>query len=130
MIRYYDRKTITRSITVHRPIEQAEDIYGLASQLFETHWNADPIRLLGVTVQGLIEKKYYYEQLDLFHYQDHLKNEQLTATIQQLTDKYGYNPFERISETKAHTKKSSESESDQPTTSFQKDFLDDYRHDE
>ena len=129
MIRYYDRKTITRSVTVHRPIEQAEAIYGLATQLFETHWNGDAIRLLGVTVQGLVEKKYYVEQLDIFHYQDHLKNEQLASTIQQLTDKYGYNPFERVSDKKTPTSKSNESASDQPTTSFQKDFLDDFRQD-
>lgn len=125
MIRYYDRKTITRSVTVHRPIQQAEDIYGLATQLFEMHWNGEAIRLLGVTVQGLIEKKHYYEQLDLFHYKDHLKHEQLESTIQALTNKYGYNPFERS----ATKKKQTDSESNQPTTSFQKDFLDDYRQD-
>lgn len=122
MIRYYDRKTITRSVTVHRPIEQAGDIYGLATQLFEMHWNGEAIRLLGVTVQGLIEKKHYYEQLDLFHYKDHLKHEQLESTIQALTNKYGYNPFDRSLKKKKQTDSLIDSESNQPTTSFQKDF--------
>lgn len=127
MIRYYDRKTITRSVTVHRPIDQADDIYGLATQLFDTHWNGEAIRLLGVTVQGLVEKKQYFEQLDLFRYKEQLGNEKLEATIAELTNKYGYNPFKRKLNTVTNQSDELTQETDQPTTSFQKDFLDDYK---
>lgn len=124
MIRYHDRKTITRSITVHRPIAEVDDIYGLAIHLFETHWNYDPIRLLGITVQGLVEKQNYQEQLDLFHYKEHLKKEEIQTVIDNLTSKYGYNPF--VHKTQIST---SHPTSEEPTTSFQKDFLDDYTKD-
>lgn len=117
MIRYYDRKTITRSITLAKFLHQEQAIYQVAVDLFETHWNNEPIRLLGVTVQGLVDKSEIVEQLDLFHYQEMLKDEGLQRTIDQLTERYGKATFKKLQSTTEQ----------QPRTSFQKDFLDDYR---
>lgn len=118
MIRYYNRKTITRSVTKSNYFSSEEDIYMIASDLFETNWNGEPIRLLGVTAQGLVEKDQIVEQLNLFNYQDHLEDEALQKVIDQLSTKYGKNPFRTIKE---------EADNDTPTTSFQKDFLDDFK---
>ncbi|PXY51690.1 DNA polymerase IV, partial [Virgibacillus profundi] len=53
MIRYADRKTITRSKKLQMFIEDKEDILYFAKELLELHWNEEPIRLLGITVQDI-----------------------------------------------------------------------------
>ncbi len=118
MIRYHDRKTITRSVTKDDYLSSEDEIFTVASELFETNWNGEPIRLLGVTAQNLVEKEHAIEQLSLFNYHEHLEDEALQNVINQLSEKYGKNPFKTI---KDQVKK------DSPTTSFQKDFLDDFK---
>ncbi|AXI11158.1 DNA polymerase IV [Oceanobacillus zhaokaii] len=120
MIRYDDRSTITRSKKLQSFIELKEDIYQLADELFQKHWNGEPVRLLGITVQDVEEKRNIGQQLDLFTYEKVALKENLYSTIESLTEKYGENPFKQW---KAADKK----EDIQPRTSFQKDFLDDYR---
>lgn len=118
MIRYHDRKTITRSVTKVNYFSTEEEIFTIANELFDVNWNGKPIRLLGVTAQGLIEKDHAVEQLTLFDYQDRIEDESIQKVIDELTDKYGKNPFKKIK---------SEQEKNTPTTSFQKDFLEDYK---
>ena len=119
MIRYHDRKTITRSKKLDHYIESKEEIVGYAIELWNSHWNMEAVRLIGVTVQDLTDKSEAGEQLDLFTYNDAVKKEKLDRTIQHLTEKYGENPFLEWREEKRR-------ETIHPTTSFQKDFLDDY----
>ncbi|KGP73365.1 DNA polymerase IV [Pontibacillus yanchengensis] len=119
MIRYSDRRTITRSKQLQDYIETVDDIYHVAQKLWEEHWNQEPIRLLGVTAQHFIEKKEAGMQLNLFTYENEAKNEKLYSAIDHLTEKYGSNPFKKL--TKEDKTNST------PTTSFQKDFLDDYK---
>lgn len=119
MIRYHDRKTITRSKKLDRYIDTKKDILGYAMDLWNKHWNMEPVRLIGITVQDMIEKSEAGEQLDLFTYEQAVKEDKLHTAIHSLTEKYGKNPFIEMNKTKP--------EDDlQPTTSFQKDFLDDY----
>lgn len=117
-IRYYDRKTITRSVTRPNYFSSEEEIFTIASELFDINWNGQPIRLLGVTAQSLVDKDQAMEQLNLFDYQDHIEDEAIQDVIDQLSTKYGKNPFQKIKK---------DLEEDTPTTSFQKDFLDDFR---
>ncbi|WIF96546.1 MULTISPECIES: DNA polymerase IV [Pontibacillus] len=117
MIRYHDRRTITRSKQLPEYISKVEEIYQYAVKLWEDHWNGTPIRLMGVTAQDLSEKQDATLQLDLFTYEKEAKNEKLYSAIGELTDKYGSNPFKKL---KAKPKAT-------PTTSFQKDFLDDFK---
>ncbi|MDC1541871.1 MBL fold metallo-hydrolase [Candidatus Pseudothioglobus singularis] len=74
--------------------------------------------LIGVTVQDLIEKSEAGEQLDLFTYEHVERKVKLNTAIHTLTEKFGKNPFVEV--------KKKKSEDLHPTTSFQKDFLDDY----
>jgi len=120
MIRYHDRHTITRSKKLQSYIETKSDIYMLANELFQKHWNGEPIRLLGVTMQDVEEKRNIGQQLDLFTYEKAASKENLYTAIETLTEKYGKNPFKQW--------KKVENEDDaQPRTSFQKDFLDDFK---
>lgn len=118
MIRYYNRKTITRSIKLPAYIETEDDILGVSYDLFNKHWNQEPIRLLGITVQDVAEKKDIAQQLDLFTYEKIADKESLYKTIDKLTEKYGKNPFRQLQV---------EDKQGEPKTSFQKDFLDDYK---
>lgn len=116
-VRYFDRKTITRSKKLPNFIEKKEDILKVAMELFDTHWNREPVRLLGITVQEVEEKQNIVHQLDLFTYSKDAEKEKLYNAIDELTQKYGKNPFIEMKEDIQN----------QPRTSFQKDFLDDFK---
>lgn len=117
-IRYFDRKTITRSKKLQSYIETKTDILHVANDLLQKHWDLEPIRLLGITVQDVKEKHSIAKQLDLFTYEQEAEKEKLYSVIDGLTKKYGKNPFKQL--------KNEEKNDGQPRTSFQKDFLDDY----
>ncbi|GLO66510.1 DNA polymerase IV [Oceanobacillus kimchii] len=118
-IRYHDRKTITRSKKLYNYIDNHSEILFVAKELFEQHWNEEPVRLLGVSLQDMETKRNIGEQLDLFTYESIEKKEKLQVTVDKLTKKYGSNII---------TKNTNESQDNQqPRTSFQKDFLDDYK---
>jgi len=114
-IRYKDRKTITRSKKLENPIQSQKDLYLYASSLFLTHWNGNPVRLLGITGNDLIEEEFVAVQLDIFSYEEAAKKEPLIKTIEQLKEKFGDQVISKGSKKinkKGHT-----------NTSFNKDFL-------
>lgn len=121
MIRYHDRKTITRSKKLQNYIDSKFDILFLTNELLEEHWNQEPIRLIGITVQDVENKRNIGKQLDLFTYENEANKEKLMSTIHQLTEKYGENVFKSLNDN------FKEVDQQQPRTSFQKDFLDDYK---
>lgn len=120
MIRYHDRKTVTRSRKLDTYIDEKADLLPIAVELFEQHWNEQPIRLLGVTAQHLEDKRNVGEQLDLFTYEDAVKKEKLKQTVNQLADKFGEDTFKALPN-------KVDNESNEFRTSFQKDFLDDFK---
>ncbi|MFF2910486.1 DNA polymerase IV [Paenibacillus sp. NPDC057934] len=91
-IRTPDMKTITRSRQLDAPTETAEDIYKAACDLYVRHWRGDkPVRLLGVTSQGLSLKEEAAIQLDLFDYERQPKKESLNKAMDMLRNKFGEN---------------------------------------
>lgn len=119
MIRYHDRKTVTRSRKLQTYIESKSDILHIANELLQQHWNLEPIRLLGITLQDVEEKQNIGQQLDLFTYEKVARKEKLHTVMDELSKKYGENTFKQWNKNKQ--------DDDQPRTSFQKDFLDDYK---
>ncbi|PKR78921.1 DNA polymerase IV [Halalkalibacillus sediminis] len=117
MIRYSDRKTITRSKQLNQLIDSSSDIFSIASRLFDEHWNEEPIRLLGITAQHLVLKEEVAQQLDLFNYEKEAEKEKLYQAMESIEEKYGKGTFIK------------HQDNPQPsvTTSFQKDFLNDYK---
>lgn len=118
MIRYHNHHTITRSKKLVTYIEDKEDIINIALDLFQRHWNEKPIRMLGVTVQHIEEKAHTAKQLDLFTFEKDIRKAKLEKTIHNLSKKYGKSTFMPL--------KTEENNNAQFTTSFQKDFLDDF----
>jgi DNA polymerase-4 len=89
-IRDPDMRTITRAAKLNAPTETRDDIYRMACRLFEEHWHQDrPVRLLGITLQNLVDKKEAAVQLDLFDYQKQPMKEKLNRTLDALRDKFG-----------------------------------------
>ncbi|MNP43954.1 DNA polymerase IV [compost metagenome] len=89
-IRTPDMATITRSQSLSKVIDRAEDVYHEACNLYSRHWNSDkPVRLLGITLQNLVPKEDSAMQLDLFDYELEPKKESLTKTMDLLRDKFG-----------------------------------------
>lgn len=119
MIRFHDRKTITRSKRLAEYIHKKEDIYNIAINLFHENWHNKPIRLLGVTVQDIAEKQHIAEQLSLFTYDQKIEKEKLSSVVKQLTEKYGDDVIKTVQQ--------KTDDQYEPQTSFQKDFLDDYK---
>ena len=66
VIRYSDFTTVTRSVTLSEPVCNDEEIYIKALNLFEKNYNNRPIRLLGITVSNLKEKKEVLKQMSIF----------------------------------------------------------------
>ncbi|MCA1054742.1 DNA polymerase IV [Rossellomorea aquimaris] len=119
MIRDKFRKTITRSRKVENPVMNKEDLSHYARELFMKHWNGDPVRLLGVTVQDLLEKGEATEQLDIFSYEKEAKKEPLYDVLSQLQEKFGKDSITKGVKGK-DKKPIHDKERD---TSFNKDFL-------
>ena len=91
-IRTPEMKTITRSATLAVPTEATGIIHAEACKLYDRHWPADaPVRLLGVTLQGLKERDETAVQLDLFDYGSQPKKEALIRAMDALRDKFGEN---------------------------------------
>jgi len=88
-IRYKNRQTITRSRKLQNPIYKMEDVLAAAKDLFLKHWNGNPVRLLGVTGQDLVERLQAVEQLDLFSYEKEAKKEPLYNAMEMLRKKFG-----------------------------------------
>ncbi len=109
----------TKSKTVQSNLYKTEDIFNLAKQLFLSAWNSEPIRLLGVTVNNVVDLEETVEQLSIFNYEEHAKEEPILKLVEQLQSKYGKETIRRG--IKLKKKPSMESK-----TSFSKDFLDDH----
>ncbi|MFO1443557.1 DNA polymerase IV [Bacillus sp. Bva_UNVM-123] len=123
MIRYKDRKTITRSKKLNNPIQKEQDIWIVAKQLLMKHWNGNAIRLLGVTGMDLIEENAAVKQLDLFSYEQEAKKEPLIQVLSNLREKYGSQIIDNAGELPVIKK---QQQSIGTETSFNKDFLQDF----
>lgn len=89
-IRNPSMKTITRSVTLPNPTEDADEVYRTACSLFSRHWTlGQPVRLLGITLQNLDDKTHAAVQLDLFDYEKQPKKEELNRIMDKLRDKFG-----------------------------------------
>jgi DNA polymerase-4 len=71
-------------------MEHIDDICSVAKRLFEQNWEKDkPVRLLGITLQNLLDKDQAAVQLDLFDYPKQQTKERLTEVMDRIRDKYG-----------------------------------------
>lgn len=117
MIRTSDWQTYTRSKTVMNALYDAEAITQIAWALFQQHWQGEPVRLLGVTVSHVIAQQQRTEQLDLFNFEQHAKEEPLLAVMEKINDKFKKKMIIKANEIRVNTRNF------HSNSSFSKDFL-------
>ncbi|MBU8879291.1 DNA polymerase IV [Bacillus sp. FJAT-29790] len=122
-IRFKDRKTITRSRKLNNPIQQEDEIFEMAKQLFLKHWSGNSVRLLGITGMDLVEQTEAVKQLDLFSFEKEAKKEPLFQTMAALRKKYGAHIIENAVMLPEIKKQQQNIGAE---TSFNKDFLHDF----
>ncbi|MFS1518017.1 DNA polymerase IV [Bacillus sp. SCS-151] len=118
-IRYANRKTITRSQKLSNPMSDDEMLFSTGLQLLKSHWDEQPIRLLGITAQNLLEKETASKQLDIFSFEDDAREEPLANTITQINEKFGKDTIKRG----VKVNKSNDYGDNESGTSFEKDFF-------
>ncbi len=111
-------KNRTRSITLNNTVWKETDIQHQAWQLFETHWNGEALRLVGVTVSNVVDKGDMTEQLSLFTFQEHAKDEPILDLVSKLESRFGKGAISRGIKNNASGHGAQ--------TSFSKDFLSDH----
>ena len=82
-------KQITRSQTVHIPLQSVNELYPIIEELFDEHWEGQALRLIGVNTTNLVNTNKVTQQLNLFNYQSFASEEKLNQTIQQIKTKHG-----------------------------------------
>ncbi|MBK3494112.1 DNA polymerase IV [Viridibacillus sp. YIM B01967] len=118
-IRDADWHNSSRSKTTANAIFNKSDILETAESLAKKHWHGEPVRLLGVTMSNVIDRKETAEQLSIFNFEQHAKEEPIIQVVAQLQQKFG----KAIISKGMNDKKKPTYESQ---TSFSKDFLDDH----
>lgn len=87
-IRDADWHNHTRSKTMSNVLYRFEEIYDIACALFDKHWDESPVRLLGVTVSNVVDRKDYTQQLSIFNYQEHVKDEPILKIVDEIEGRF------------------------------------------
>lgn len=118
-IRDADWHNHSKSKTFQNPIYEKNSIYEEALKLFHKSWKGAPIRLLGITVSNVLERKQSVEQLSIFNFEQYAKQEPIYHLIDQIENKFGKGAIQKGIKI---NKKSYASK-----TSFSKDFFEDLK---
>ncbi len=100
VIKYSDFKVNNRSKTFQEPFNDFETIYRTALNLFDQHYKGKMIRLLGVTLQNLVNEEDIVVQMSLFNYQKHEEESATKLLIQEMNRKAKKPLFKRASDVK------------------------------
>lgn len=119
-VRDADWHNHTRSKTVSNAVQLKDEIFDVAWSLFEKQWDGTPVRLLGITVSNVIDRKESTQQLSIFTFEEHVKDEPIIELMDQMERKFGKGVVTRGVNIGRRPNYSSQ-------TSFSKDFLDDHK---
>lgn len=95
-------KTISHQKKLMCKTDTTNDILEAAKELLKELYNGDLIRLIGVRVDGLVEKEEL--QLSIFDQKEDSKNRKLDETLDRLKEKFGYEVVTRATELKDSNK--------------------------
>ena len=87
-VKYRDArfKTTIRQRALPTVTNDEHVIYHIASELFQTNWDGRPLRLVGVSVSGLVEAAGYYQH-ELFTPEEHRRK--MIEAVDSLRDRFG-----------------------------------------
>ena len=95
--------SFSRSVTIATPTDEAEDIYNHALKLYDTSFVSLSLRLVGVTLSHLSDKKDFHVQMSLFDIERHREQCATQLLIAELNRKYKKKVFISASELKKET---------------------------
>ena len=98
VIKDSDFKTTSKSETIQVPTNSVEDIYNTALKLNDNYFVNKMIRLVGVTLSNLIDKKEFFVQMSFFDMEMHKEKCATKILINELNNKYRKNIFMKASE--------------------------------
>lgn len=109
----------SRSQSFRNLVYEKDQLFEIAWTLFSKNWDGQPIRLLGVTVSNVVDRIDFTEQLSIYNFEEHAKEEPILKLVESLQTKFGKDMITRgQTQVKKPTFESK--------TSFSKDFLDDH----
>ena len=118
-IRDADWHNSSRSQSFRNLVYEKDQLFEIAWTLFSKNWDEQPIRLLGVTVSNVVDRIDFTEQLSIYNFEEHAKEEPILKLVESLQTKFGKDMITRgQTQVKKPTFESK--------TSFSKDFLDDH----
>lgn len=85
--RYFKRRTHQKKLV--NPTNITNEIYNFSKEVFDEMWDGEPIRLIGLRLDGLTDNSYF--QTSLFEdSKNREKQEQIDIVVDNLKEKYGY----------------------------------------
>ncbi len=100
VIKYSDFKINNRSKSFSTPFNDFETIYRTALNLFDQNYQGQMIRLIGVTLQNLVNEEDIVVQMTIFDYQKHEEECATKLLIQEMNRKAHKQLFVRASDVK------------------------------
>ncbi len=100
-IRYYDFSNMDRSVRLTSPIWKADDIYVQALSLFNSNWEDNPVRLLGISVSDFDGEAAVSSQISLFD-ESVSHREETISVLKELNEELGGIRLMRASEAVSH----------------------------
>ncbi len=92
-LRWSDFTTLTRQVSFAQPVDQDDEIFDAALDLFNKTWiRGRHVRLIGVGVSGLEETR---RQLGLFDAPAKAEDRRLQSTLDELRDRFGESIIKR-----------------------------------
>ena len=91
-------ESYSRATTIKQPTNKKEVIFDCAKKLFEKHFTDMTLRLVGVTLQNLLNSSDYVEQMDLFSQDEYENNVSIDKIIDSINKKVGKSIVKRGSE--------------------------------
>ncbi len=95
-----DFKTVSHQKKLDIRTDTTKDILDVAKELLKELYKGDLIRLIGVRVDGLVEKNEM--QLSIFDMPENTKNKKIDETIDRLKERYGENIITRATDMKSN----------------------------
>lgn len=102
VVKEADFKVHNKSKTIDNPTNNENTIYDVAMRLYEKNFSNMTVRLLGVTLQNLIDAKDIAIQMSLFDYQQHEEESATKLLINDLNRKLKKKALIRASEVEKH----------------------------
>ncbi len=90
-IKYTRIKSVSRQTVIDSYVNDYETVLATAKRLFDEHYNNQPLRLVGITLQNVIDKKKHYHQTSIFDSPESTEISKKDELIIELTKKHGEN---------------------------------------